>query len=173
LTPNCGSGKPEDGSKAFVAALTTGDARRIVWSCDSTGRTMNRALLALLIAFGVSAPAQAWWSKGTLPPCDAPNVVSSIVQKFRYANRRTFHWGVDIARVMDITERPEVIRNSSLIGRRYCHATALLTDGRREEVAYLVESKQGFVGIGWRVESCLPDYDPWHVYGAWCRSVEP
>jgi hypothetical protein len=134
---------------------------------------MKRALIACLIAIGFGAPAQAWWSKGTLPPCDAPNVVSSIVHKFRIAERRTFHWGVDIARVMDIYERPEVIRNSSLIGRRYCHATALFTNGRREEVAYLVESKQGFVGIGWRVESCLPDYDPWHVYGAWCRSAEP
>lgn len=134
---------------------------------------MKSALLACLIAFGFAAPAEAWWNKGTLPPCDAPNVVSSIVYKLRYADRRTFHWGVDIAQVMDIHERPEVIRNTSLIGRRYCGATALMTDGRREEVAYIVEAKQGFASIGWRVESCLPNYDPWHVYGAWCRAARP
>lgn len=134
---------------------------------------MKRALLACLIAFGFAVPAQAWWSKGTLPPCDAPNVVSSIVYKFRSAERRTFHWGVDIAQIRDIRELPEIIRNTSLIGRRYCNATALFTDGRREEVAYIVEAKQGLASIGWRVESCLPKYDPWHVYGAWCRAARP
>ena len=51
---------------------------------------MNRVLIACLIAFGFAAPAEAWWSKGTLPTCDAPNVVSSIVYKFRSAGRRTF-----------------------------------------------------------------------------------
>lgn len=134
---------------------------------------MNRLLIAGLIAFGLAAPAEAGWSKGNIPPCDSPNVISRIVQKFRYADQRTFHWGVNIAGVTGVYETPEIIRNTSLIGRRFCRGTALLTDGRREELVFLIESKQGFASIGWRVESCLPRYDPWHVYGAWCRSIEP
>jgi hypothetical protein len=134
---------------------------------------MNRVLLACLIAIGFAAPANAWWSKGNLPTCDAPGVISSVVAKFRRAEQRTFHWGVQIAQVRDIYETPELIENTSLIGRRYCRATAIMTDGRAEEVAYLIETKQGFASVTWRVESCLPDYDPWHVYGAWCRSAKP
>jgi len=134
---------------------------------------MNRVLLAFLIAFGFAAPANAWWNKGKLPMCDAPQVLSSVAAKFRYADRKTFHWGVNISEIRDIYETPEVIDNTSLIGRRFCRGTAWMTDGRSEEVAYLIETKQGFASVTWRVESCLPAYDPWHVYGAWCRSIKP
>ena len=133
---------------------------------------MIRVLLAFLIAIGFAVPASAW-NKGKLPLCDAPQVLSSVTHKFRYADRRTFHWGVEIAEIRDIYETPEVIQNTSLIGRRYCRATAWLSNGRAEEVAYLIETKQGFASVTWRVESCLPNYDPWHVYGAWCRSIKP
>jgi len=134
---------------------------------------MKRVLIACLIAFGFAAPAEAWWSKGRLPACDSPNVIASVKKKFAYADRRQFHWGVAINQVTDIYETPEIIQNSSLIGRRFCRGTAWLTDGRREEVVYLVETKQGFASVTWRVESCLPRFDPWHVYGAWCRSIKP
>jgi len=138
---------------------------------------MKSVLLASLIAgvaaMGISAPADAWFGQGRLPTCDAPGVVSSVVNKFQRANRRTFGWGVEITQVTNIYETPEVIENDSLIGRRFCRATAIMTDGRNEQVAYLIETKQGFGSLTWRVESCLPSYDPWHVYGAWCRSIEP
>ena len=104
---------------------------------------MKRVLLACLIAFGFAAPAQAWWSKGRTPPCDSANVIASVKNKFTYADRRQFHWGVAINQVTDIYETPEFIQNSSLINRRFCRGTAWLTDGRREEVVYLIESKQG------------------------------
>lgn len=134
---------------------------------------MNRVLLAFLIALGFAAPANAWWNKGTLPTCDQPLVISSVMQKFRIADRRTFHWGVEISEIRGVYETPEVIRNSSLIDRRYCRAVAIMTDGRSEDIAYLIETKQGFASVSWRVESCLPAYDPWHVYGAWCRAAKP
>jgi hypothetical protein len=134
---------------------------------------MRRLLIACLIAIGFAVPAEAWWSKGRMPPCDSPNVVARIKSKFLYAEQRTFHWGVAIDQVTDIYELPEVIRNTSLIGRRFCRGTAWLTNGRNSEVVFLIESKQGFASIGWRVESCLPAFDPWHVYGSWCRSIKP
>lgn len=139
---------------------------------------MKRVLLACLLAFsvvaplGVVAPAYAW-NKGNLPACNEPLVISTMINKFRYADYHTFHWGVRISQMQDVYESPEVIQNTSLIGRRFCRGTALMTDGRYEEVAYLIETKQGFASMSWRVESCLPAYDPWHVYGAWCRSIRP
>jgi hypothetical protein len=134
---------------------------------------MKRLCLALFLIVGVGAPAQAWWSKGYLPACISGPVVATIKQNFAYADRRTFHWGVGIKSFTGIHETPQQIRSASLIARRYCRGTALLSDGRRSEVVYLIESKQGFASIGWRVQSCLPAYDPWHVYDGWCRSAEP
>lgn len=134
---------------------------------------MKRLSLALFLVLLAGVPAKAWWSKGYLPPCDSGQVVNSIQQKFAYADRKTFHWGVGIDSVTEIYESPELIRNHSKIDRRFCRGTAWLSDGRRAEVVYLIESKQGFASIGWRVESCLPAYDPWHVYGSWCRSIKP
>ncbi|MCP4384378.1 MAG: hypothetical protein GY798_23710 [Hyphomicrobiales bacterium] len=135
---------------------------------------MKRLCLALLVAVAAAAPAHAWWGgKGHLPACDSRQVVSSIVQKFAYANRVTFHWGVGVESITEIYEKPEQIRSDSNIGRRYCRGTAWLTDGRSSEVVYLIESRQGFASIGWRVQSCLPAFDEWHVYGSWCRSIRP
>jgi hypothetical protein len=59
------------------------------------------------------------------------------------------------------------------IDRRYCSATAWLSNGETSKVVYLIEATQGFASIGWNVESCLPGYDPWRVYDGWCRSIRP
>lgn len=133
---------------------------------------MKRLFLVLFLVVAASAPAHAW-GRGYLPLCDERRVVASIQEKFSYADRKTFHWGVGIDSVTDIREAPEIVINDSLIARRYCHGTAWLSDGRSAEVVYLIESKQGFASLGWRVQSCLPAYDPWHVYGDWCRSIKP
>ncbi|MCB1498665.1 MAG: hypothetical protein KDK07_02570 [Bauldia sp.] len=136
---------------------------------------MKRLLLLCVVAAGLSAPAPAfaWWKKGYLPECDASGVMIRVLEQFRYADRKTFHWGVDIKGFSNTYEVPEVINNTSLIGRRFCRSTAWLTDGRTEEVVYLIETKQGFSSVTYGVQSCLPAYDPWHVYGSWCRSIKP
>ena len=59
------------------------------------------------------------------------------------------------------------------VHRRYCRATAQLSDGRRTALIYVIEAGQGFAGVGWNVEYCLPAYDPWRVYDAWCHAIEP
>ena len=61
----------------------------------------------------------------------------------------------------------------SWIDRRYCTATAWLSNGKSSEVVYLIEATQGFASIGWNVQSCLPGYDRWRIYDAWCRSIRP
>ena len=35
----------------------------------------------------------------------------------------------------------------------------------------LIEFQAGFASIHWGVQSCLPSYDPYRVYGAWCHSI--
>jgi hypothetical protein len=133
---------------------------------------MKRFLLALLVAVGFAAPAQAWWTKGRTPPCDSGRVIASIKERFLSAER-TFHFGVAINEVSDIYETPEQIVSHGLIGRRFCRGTAWLSDQSNSDLFYLIESKQGFASIGFRVTLCLPGFDPWHVYDGWCRSIQP
>jgi hypothetical protein len=134
---------------------------------------MKRFCLSALFIVLLAAPASAGWSRGYLPPCDSGDVLILIRSKFAYADR-TFHWGVKIGPITDIYERPMTIRApKSLIARRYCGGTAWLTDGSRSEVYYLIESRQGFVSIGYSVESCLPAFDPWRTYDGWCRAARP
>ena len=58
---------------------------------------------------------------------------------------------------------------NSPIARRYCRATARLSDGRDRTVWYLIEYGQGFAGIGDNVEFCVSGFDRWNVYDSHCR----
>ena len=124
---------------------------------------MNRVLIACLIAIGFAAPAQAWWSKGTLPPCDAPecHCRASSSRSSAYADRRTFHWGVDISQVEDIYETPEIIRELEpdrppLLPR---HGAGSPTAGAKRSPTWSNRSRASRRSR-WRVESCLPRLRP-------------
>ena len=134
---------------------------------------MKRLALSSILLVLLALPAQAWFSKGTVPPCDSQQVLANVAQRFAYADTHTFHWGLSIRHVTSIAETPEVIRSRSVIARRYCRGVAWMSDGSHSQVYYLIESHQGFASYGYRVQSCLPAYDPWHVYDSWCRAAQP
>ncbi len=108
-----------------------------------------------------------------LPVCDQPKVLAHVREKFAFYDRSIIHSGLTIASVGDIRETKVNVDGPSLIPRRYCHATAYLSDGRRSELVYLIEFQAGFASFHWGVQSCLPGYDPYRVYGAACRSIRP
>ena len=55
------------------------------------------------------------------------------------------------------------------IGRTYCGATAILSDGDARDIWYLIEEGQGFASIGDNVEFCVAGFDRWYVYNGRCR----
>jgi len=55
------------------------------------------------------------------------------------------------------------------IGRRYCGATVVLSDGDSRDIWYLIEEGQGFASIGNNVEFCVSGFDRWYVYNGRCR----
>lgn len=135
---------------------------------------MKRLGLAGLLVLFFAAPASAWWSKGYLPACDDSAVIDQIKIKFAYGDVHAFGWDVSIHKVTNTYERAPVVKaRQSKIGRRYCQGIAWFSDGTRHEVVYLVESGQGFAGMGFSVQSCLPGYDPWRTYDGWCTSIRP
>ena len=111
---------------------------------------------------------------GYLPTCDEPAVTAKVAEKFAYYDAHVIQSGVSITGIDGQHEVALKAGGPSLVDRRYCGATAWLTNGRKSEVVYLIEGpKLGTFSIGWHVESCLPGYDPWHVYDARCRSIRP
>ena len=108
-----------------------------------------------------------------LPACNNGSVLSSVTEKFSYYDAHVIGSGLAIANLSNVRETRLRVNGPSLIPRRYCDATATLTNGRRSEVVYLIEAHAGFASIFWNVQSCLPAFDPYRVYGAWCRSIRP
>ena len=57
------------------------------------------------------------------------------------------------------------------VERRYCQAKVITTDGERRRLWYVVEDNWGYASLGSSVEFCMSGLDPWHVYGAACKSL--
>ena len=55
------------------------------------------------------------------------------------------------------------------IGRLYCGATAVLSDGHERPIWYFIESHMGYAGVGDGVEFCVSGFDRWNVYNGRCR----
>jgi hypothetical protein len=148
---------------------------------------MKRALLAvsMLVAAAVPAAATDFYLPGTqpiglpfandaaVPACDGAGVLSRIRDRFAGAHSRTWRSGLSISAIEWAGDARPGGEYPSLIGRRFCEASAVISNGERARVYYLIETHQGFAGLGARVSFCLPGYDPWHVYDKDCRTVRP
>jgi hypothetical protein len=122
--------------------------------------------------FGVTRPPVVGLHAGVLPECSAPDVLARIVGKFAYQDARLIGSGVAIAAIDGARQKKLAAGGPSLVDVRYCTARALLSNGRTSEVVYIIEGPQkGKYSIGYAVESCLPAYDPYLVYGGGCRSI--
>jgi hypothetical protein len=129
---------------------------------------------AALTGAAAAADYSADGTWGYLPLCEDPAVIATIPERFSYQDAHITHTGLAIAEIVAPHQSGLDAGGPSLVDRRYCHATAHLSNGHRSEVVYIVEGpKLGQFSIGWHVESCLPGYDPYHVYDARCRSIRP
>jgi hypothetical protein len=148
---------------------------------------MKRTLLAVSMLAAAALPAAAtdFYLPGTqpiglpfandaaVPACDGAGVLSRIRDRFAWAHSRTWRSGLSISAIEWTGDARPGGEYPSLIGRRYCEASAVISNGDRARVYYLIETHQGFAGVGARVTFCLPGYDPWHVYDKDCRTVRP
>ena len=135
-----------------------------------------RIALAVAIALpgllaSAVAPAQAF-GLHTFKACDSPAVLRTITHRFGIAERNVLHMGLSIEDYFNIHQNRFTPRtDTKFIARRYCHGQVAMSDGRTRTIWFLIESGQGFAGIGDNVEFCISGLDPWHIYGANCRSV--
>jgi len=142
------------------------------------------AVVTLLASLGwVVQPAKAanwlemnfWMSgpkyDGVLPACEAGlDTVAS-----RFAQKESQYWNSDIAirtfdKVREIAYRPWA---ANTIPRRFCSATAYLTDGHHAPVYYSIGEDTGFIGATWGVEWCVVGYDRNLAYNPACKMAAP
>lgn len=111
--------------------------------------------------------------RGELPMCDEPRVLEKIVKKWAWAEANLLHTGLHVEHIDRVHQHAVQPGSPGFIVRRFCGATATMTDGRNSEVVFLIEANQGFASHGYNVDSCFPRYDPLRVHGQWCKSLRP
>jgi hypothetical protein len=127
----------------------------------------------VLLGWTLGPPARADLYGGygltAFPDCAAPAVIAKIHQKFAWSERYHGYRGVDLVGIERIGERRVEFFGERPIPRRYCHARALLSNGRTVSLPYLIEEGMWVAGTRWNVEFCATGHDRWHVYGGSCR----
>ena len=132
-------------------------------STRSPVRTAFSLAALLSVSFGAGAFA------GT-PSCDA--VAGTVAGRFSQNMQSFLDRDLSIAVFGVIREtRLEPRDETHRVERRYCQTRVTTTDGRQRELWYLIEGTFGFAGLGSSVEFCVSGLDPWHVYGAHCKSL--
>lgn len=147
-----------DTARRFMSGLRTG-----------LGAVAATGLLAGILVGGSVSTASA----GGLPECGSARLHAKIMSRFAWADRKTWHRDLDIVTID--RDRQSALRHTGerRITTRYCRARAVLSNGRKSRIYYIVQRRMGFASIGYNVEFCLPGYDRWRVYDGWCRVVRP
>lgn len=136
--------------------------------------SLKRLLFAALAFASVSTgliPLTASSARAEIA-CESSSVLWSVSRKFHTYDRNVIKSGLRIEQLYDAHAVPSTNHiRETLIPRQYCKARAMMSDGRDRTVWYVIEYGQGFAGVSYRVDSCIPGLDPWHVYGADCFTV--
>jgi hypothetical protein len=117
--------------------------------------------------FGLSGPRY----DGVLPPCEA--ALGTIVSRFSEKEGQFWNSNLQILgfeRVRQTAFRPWA---SGTIPRRFCSATALVSDGRKHQVSYWIGEDTGFIGATWGVEWCVAGLDRNWAYNPACKMARP
>ncbi|MGE0501290.1 MAG: hypothetical protein AB7I79_06445 [Rhizobiaceae bacterium] len=136
---------------------------------------MYRALLALAASLAFVAPTAAWEgfldSDRAARACDDPSILARIENRFRHQVRHVPHLpDVEIVGFRKVHQRRYLpLSEKRPIARRYCAATAALSNGKHRTVWYLIEDRMGFASVGDGVEFCVSGFDRWRVYNGHCR----
>lgn len=146
-------------------------------------KTFAAACGALLGIVMAAAPARAanplemnfWLSgpkyEGRVGPCE--DALSRITNDFREKESTFWNSALTItgfSNVHEIAFRPW---QSDNMPRRFCTATAMISDGKARTVNFALIEDGGFAGYGQGVEFCVVGLDRNWAYGPACRAAKP
>jgi hypothetical protein len=106
-----------------------------------------------------------------VPLCDEP--LGRI--QARFAEKEGEFWNsalqiVGFENVREVAFRPWA---EGTIPRRFCSATALVSDGVKRPIHYSIAEDTGFIGVGWGVEWCVVGLDRNWAYNPACKMARP
>ena len=143
----------------------------------------RQGLVAGLAVLGAAAPAKAanWLEQnfylsgprydGVLPECEA--ALDTVASRFALKEGRFWNSSLQILsfeKVRQIAYRPWAY---GTIPRRFCSATAMVSDGRKHKVSYSIGEDTGFIGATWGVEWCVDGLDRNWAYNPRCKMARP
>ena len=107
------------------------------------------------------------------PSCFDPAVLEDITTAF--AERETRFWRSDLKIKAYEHIKPLAYRDWGLdyIPRRFCTATAILSDGVKRRVDYSVREDLGTIGYTFGVEWCVVGLDRNMAFAPACRMARP
>jgi hypothetical protein len=139
------------------------------------------AVMTIVMSWAGAASAASWLElnfylsgpryDGRLPPCE--DGLDRIKSNFEVKEGRFWNSNlkiVDFDRVKEEAFRPWA---PDTIPRRFCRASALISDGKWRSVYYSIGEDTGFVGAGWGVEWCVVGLDRNWAYNPVCKSAKP
>ena len=135
----------------------------------------------LVLAAGAPAGAANWLEMnfymsgprydGVLPECEA--ALDTVASRFALKEGRFWNSSLQILsfeKVRQIAYRPWAY---GTIPRRFCSATAMVSDGRKHKVSYSIGEDTGFIGATWGVEWCVDGLDRNWAYNPRCKMARP
>lgn len=134
---------------------------------------MRHALIAIaaLILSTLGAAADMFDTDRQSRLCNDSGILARIEARFRHQVLNVPHLpDVEIVGFRKVHERRYIpFSEKRPIARRYCAATAALSNGKHRTVWYLIEDRMGFASMGDGVEFCVSGFDRWRVYSGHCR----
>ncbi len=129
-----------------------------------------RTLFSLkLAAIGLALAGTA--SAAQFPLCTDLPVAGRIIDEFNWAEKKTWQRGFTLVKLDRMHEHRTTSMVNSPVTRRYCNATAVLSNGQRRQIWYMIEDIGGFVGQNWDVTHCVAGLDPWKNHDGYCRTM--
>lgn len=112
-----------------------------------------------------------------IPACNDLSVQNAVSSSVAAATPE-YYGGLRIGSFERIEEAQLDFDDPSPLARRYCRAEVTLVGGPetvpvKQQAAFLIEQRDGFVGVSWGVEVCLYGRDIWRVYDGFCRTMRP
>ena len=133
--------------------------------------------------FSIAAPAQAanWLEMnfglsgpnytGDLPPCEA--ALGTISSRFEEKEARYWNSNLQILGYDRVRQTAFSPWAKGTIPRRFCTATAAVSDGRRHRVDYWIGEDTAFIGASWGVTWCVVGLDRNWAYNPACKMARP
>lgn len=108
-----------------------------------------------------------------LPGCNAPEVLDRL--RSRFAEKEALYWSSNLAitaveRIRTVAFRPNGL---DLVPRRYCSATAYLSNRRTSTVYYAISEDAGMAGYSFGLHFCVAAYDRNWANAPGCKMARP